>query len=135
MKSTRKAPKPKNTKRRTLNFNPKTQNPNIMSLSADEGLLEKARKRGRFPVSGRFYSTISAPNPTPKKREESPAKTAKSTQNTDPAMTPVGNCSKRFASIKNKAAQAKMKPNIKRPTFAVAFTSIYFFTFFTEGCF
>ena len=75
-----------------------------------------------------FYSTISAPKPTPRKREEAAAKTAKSIQNTDPAMTPVGNCSKRFANIRNKAIQAKIKPNIKRPTFAVGFTSILLFT-------
>jgi len=43
-------------------------------------------------------------------------------------MLSVGKISKKFESIKNKAAQAKIKPNIKRPAFSLGFTTIYLFT-------
>jgi len=75
-----------------------------------------------------FDSTISAPNPIPKKREETSTQNAQSTQNAHQPMLSVGKISKKFESIKNKAAQAKIKPNIKRPAFSLAFTTIYLFT-------
>jgi len=43
-------------------------------------------------------------------------------------MLSLGNSSKKFESIKNKAAQAKIKPNIEIPVFSPALISIYSFT-------
>ena len=75
-----------------------------------------------------FDSSISAPNPTPKKREETSAQIAEITQNAHQPMLSVGKSSKKFESIKNKAAKAEIKPNIKRPAFSPGFTTIYLFT-------
>lgn len=47
-------------------------------------------------------------------------------------MLSLGNSSKKFESIKNKAAQAKIKPNTERPAFSPAFTTIYSFTLLTS---